>query len=566
MATTTLGDVNNMAGPSGCALLVRGKVCPSPTISRLIESSSKMKENKEKGRSNDEAGTTPCSSIGESDDLQFLSHATPRIIARDYLKSTTTHGLGRIHASKNIYIRLFWTLIFLVVFGLLTRAVVRLIIKATTNDIITKVHSKFHRNMPFPAVTICNNNAFRKSKINELNLKPPNSTSGYFRKAAESELKLALRLGKLNASELYKIGHPIGTFLMRNMGYCFFGNYPCNFTKDFLRFSNPLSGNCYTFNPRNRVQKQADSGAGLSIALNINQDEYSFGFSWKISSAGARISIHHPDEPFSETKALFLAPGTFTDIKIAKRIQIRQPDPYPDKCVKTKTMEKTFGIPLRYTTELCQLFCYLENQNKHCGYVTPLLEATLNGIFHDLSVKSKFKFRVAKNVSQAACLSKFDDLYYKGQFKCSCFPPCYEEQFQLTATHSTWPTNNEAKKLLTDLKLAYNKSKYFKNWTEQDLYRNVMAVEIYFKDFSMETIEQKPAYSWDDFASDLGGQLGLWIGASVFSACEFGSFIASLLAYCALQRNKRKFPIENRFAKEMTEMTPEVLAKKKATS
>eukprot|EP00112_Aurelia_sp_Birch-Aquarium-sp1_P022193 Seg6164.1 transcript_id=Seg6164.1/GoldUCD/mRNA.D3Y31 product="Acid-sensing ion channel 1" protein_id=Seg6164.1/GoldUCD/D3Y31 len=525
-----------------------------------------MKENKEKGESMNETGTQPYSNIDESDDLQLLNHATPRNIARVYLRSTTTHGLGRIYSSKSIYMRLFWTVIFLVVFGLLTRAVVTLIIKATKNDITTKVQSKFHRSMPFPAVTICNNNPFRKSRIIKFNLKPPNTTSGYFRKAAEAELKLSLRLGKLNASELYKVGHPMGTFLMRNMGFCFFGNDACNFTKDFVRSSNPLAGNCYTFNSRNRVQKQADTGAGLSIALNINQDEYSLGFSWRFSSAGARVAIHHPDEPASDTKALLLAPGTFTDIKIAKKIQIRQPDPYPDNCVKMKTMEKMFGIPIRYTTELCQLHCYLENQNKHCGYVTPLLEATLNGIFRDLSIKTKFKFKVATNVSQVACLHEFDDLYYKGRFKCRCFPPCHEEQFQLTATHSTWPTKNEAPKVLADLKLAYARSKYFKNWTVEDLYRNVMAMDIYFKDFSVETIEQKPAYSWDDFASDLGGQLGLWIGASVFSACEFGCFIANLIAYCAFWRNKRKFSIENRFEKELTEMTPEAPAKKKPST
>ena len=47
----------------------------------------------------------------------------------------------------------------------------------------------------------------------------------------------------------------------------------------------------------------------------------------------------------------------------------------------------------------------------------------------------------------------------------------------------------------------------------------------------MEEITQKPVYEWANLASDPGGQLGLWIGASIFSVFEFGSFLLELLAY-----------------------------------
>jgi len=73
------------------------------------------------------------------------------------------------------------------------------------------------------------------------------------------------------------------------------------------------------------------------------------------------------------------------------------------------------------------------------------------------------------------------------------------------------------------------------NWTVDSIYKNMLKIELYFSDFDTDVIEQKPAYGLLEFASDLGGQVGLLIGASVYSALEVLSLMVSL-SYYMLQR------------------------------
>ena len=60
---------------------------------------------------------------------------------------------------------------------------------------------------------------------------------------------------------------------------------------------------------------------------------------------------------------------------------------------------------------------------------------------------------------------------------------------------------------------------------------NALAIEVHISDFTVEIIEQSPAYDWDNFLSDLGGQMGLWIGASVYSGVELVSILLKLILY-----------------------------------
>ena len=456
------------------------------------------------------------------DDVYTAEFQDARSIVKNFFESTTTHGLTRIYSARNIYIRCLWLLAFLVVFGLLSASVHNLIIKARSNNVVTNVHAQTRRGLQFPAITFCNGNPFRESESKKL-LKGVNYNSSFgYRSFKEADIKMAMEIAKLSAADLRKIGHPREIFLMKGMDGCSFQNEKCNLTEDFVRVTTPMYGNCFTFKSKGRIQKRVDSESGLFTMLNINQEDYSSStYSWS-SVAGVKVMIHHPDEILPESRAIYVAPGTLTDIKIEKKITKRLGSPYPDNCSKVLNMKDTFGIPVRYSAGSCLYMCYIDLQMKYCGYITPFF-----------TMDASMKYKTASDTSQLDCLLKFRDNYIKGNVDCNCPPPCYEEHFKITISSAMWPSFSKAKDLLRGLKSAFLQ---FDHWTLDSLYNNIVATNIYFKDFTVETIEQKPAYTINDFGSDLGGQLGLWIGSSIFSVFEFGAFLLSMLMYMVFSK------------------------------
>lgn len=451
-----------------------------------------------------------------------------RSIIKRFFESTTTHGLSRIYSARNNYIRFLWLLTFLVVFGLFAISVHNLVEKTTRYNATTNVHTQISNGLQFPEITFCNGNPFRESELTKV--LPVNYTRSFgYRSSKVTEMKMAMEIGKLSAADLHKIGHPREVFLMKGMDGCFFQNEKCNLTADFQRITTPMYGNCFTFKSKGRIQKTVNSESGLFTMLNINQDDYSStAYSWS-SIAGAKVMIHLPDEILPESQAIYLAPGTLTDIKIEKKVTKRLEYPYPDKCSKARNMKETLGIPVKYTVGTCLYACYIESQVSVCGYATPFFTSSIKSLLSVLgndTIDVGLKYKTAENVSQLDCLAKFEDNYIKGKVNCNCPPPCYEETFKITVSSAMWPSLSKAKDLLQALKIAFWQFDY---WTLDSLYNNIVTTNIYFKDFTVETITQVPAYTIYDFGSDLGGQLGLWIGSSVFSVFEFGAFLLSIL-------------------------------------
>ena len=75
------------------------------------------------------------------------------------------------------------------------------------------------------------------------------------------------------------------------------------------------------------------------------------------------------------------------------------------------------------------------------------------------------------------------------------------------------------------------------NISEDYVSNNYAAIQIYYRDFTTERAEHLPAYDWNSFLSDCGGQMGLWIGASVFSVAELLSFVVEYILYTIYKEN-----------------------------
>ena len=442
-------------------------------------------------------------------------------VVQAYFESTTTHGLSRIYAARTVLGRLFWLAIFLTVSGFLVASLWQLAVKATSNEIVTVLQSQNNRSMQFPEVTFCNSNGFTKELNKDISKRPT---------TIDAEFDVSIHLSKLNDTEIRNFGHQQDIFLMTKLNMCLFKQSACNFAEDFLNSSSPFFGNCFTFKARGRSQNGALREKGLSVTININQDDYSSAFS-QPRPAGVMVMIHHVNELYPSAQQLTLAPGTMTDIKLKKRVFSRLPDPFPDKCIDEETFLRK--VHTRYSARICQNECYIRNQYEKCGSVTPLFESAVK-MLPMQKYLNRGKLKVATSGQDFDCLSKFDDAFQNGEISCDCPPPCYEEQFTTSLSHSMWPALNDAEKILSDLKQSYGNQSAFVNWTKDKLYQNILKVNIYYQDFEVETIIQREAYSWNDFVCDLGGNISLWVGASVFSVIELGTFIGNAILWFVL--------------------------------
>ncbi len=65
-----------------------------------------------------------------------------------------------------------------------------------------------------------------------------------------------------------------------------------------------------------------------------------------------------------------------------------------------------------------------------------------------------------------------------------------------------------------------------------------MLVDIFYQDLSFEIIEQNIAFEFLSLLSEIGGFLGLLLGASVLTVCEMVDFITLMLVSKMKKRQK----------------------------
>ena len=88
----------------------------------------------------------------------------PKLI-RNFLGYTTAHGFSRLEDSKGVFWKIFWSLVCLGSFGMFTYQVHGLFVLYFSRPVTTTVRVTFEKQVPFPAVTICNLNMLRTKKI-----------------------------------------------------------------------------------------------------------------------------------------------------------------------------------------------------------------------------------------------------------------------------------------------------------------------------------------------------------------------------------------------------------------
>ncbi|XP_072858733.1 acid-sensing ion channel 3 isoform X2 [Pogona vitticeps] len=438
---------------------------------------------------------------------------------------SSLHGLSRICASagraRSFFRRLLWALCFLGSLALLALVCAERVAHFLTYPHVTKLDEVAVPNLTFPAVTICNLNEFRFSKITRNDLYHVGDLLALLDARAEissahladPETLAALRekanfrgfkARPFDMAEFYnRTGHDLAEMLWQ----CSFRGANCsaqNFTVIFTRL-----GKCYTFNSgapgyELLTTVKGGTGNGLELMLNIQQDEYLpvWGETDEtFYEAGVKVQIHSQDEPPSIDQLGFgVAPGFQTFVSCQQQRIFYLPPPWG--VCKSNPTESTFFA--NYSMAACRIDCETRYLAENCN--CRMVHMPGNA---DVCTPEQYK----------ECADPaLDFLVEKDNEFCSCRTPCETVRYGKELSVVKIPSKASAKYLAK----KYNRS-------EQYIAENLLVLDIFFEALNYETIEQKKAYEVAGLLGDIGGQMGLFIGASLLTILEIFDYLYEVL-------------------------------------
>ena len=464
--------------------------------------------------------------MAEEQCKQVNSESRPSLAkaaVKNFCEASTIHGISSIFSAESTVSRIFWIGMFVSVCSFLTWQISQLLQKLNSNSVVIASRTLSEKELDFPVVTFSNADPYSRAKLARF----PQTLNGSRKLEHLREF-----LSNLTTKEAKEIGVQLDYD-------CLFSGKSCLFTERLY----PWVGNCWHFNFfSDQKQKNTGPESGLKVIFTINESDYSNTF-----NNGYGVYINIENSPFisiliQRNKGILAAPGMLTRISMRKKKIFRLQHPYPDDCRKDSDVKELEGFHFKsslkgfYSMDFCKSMSLLRSQMIRCGVVNPEYKFMID--HYIVAEKSNVSFNISGNSSFVSniwdCLSRVENEYVES----GCRPLCNDYEFDFTISTLRWPSTHEAMDRLAYMKNYWPQTSAVQNWTLDSIYKNMLKIEIYFSDFHSEVIEQKPAYGLLEFASDLGGQVGLWIGASVYSVLELLSFVLSL-SYYMLQRGYR---------------------------
>ncbi|XP_071978455.1 acid-sensing ion channel 4 isoform X2 [Engystomops pustulosus] len=406
-----------------------------------------------------------------------------------FLKTTKLHGLFHLRASFSLRHRLFFGAMFITALGLLISYSLEHVYYLMSRPTITNVKMTWVRKLQFPAVTIC-----RVRQRNGITQYPQMSSP----------------LGQ--ESPIDELGLPglsdhSWKDLDRMMVKCFYRGRYCtsqDFTPVYTRY-----GKCYTFNADKnnpKVTRQGGMGNGLEIMLDIQQEEYLP--IWRETNetsfeAGIRVQIHSQDEPpYIHQLGFGVSPGFQTFVSCQEQRLTYLPQPWGN-CRATAPAGDFLPGYSTYSISACRLQCEKEAVVKSCSCRMVHMPGN-----ETICPPSKY----------ISCADTTLDILVENNDKCTCPTPCNMTRYGKEISMVRIPNKGSAR---------YLAKKYNKN--ETYIRDNFLVLDIFFEALNYGTIEQKKAYDLASLLGDIGGQMGLFIGASILTILEILDYLYELI-------------------------------------
>ncbi|XP_077984573.1 bile acid-sensitive ion channel-like [Glandiceps talaboti] len=439
-----------------------------------------------------------------------------RSLEYDFATSTTMHGLSRIADSANGALTIAWIVGTLLCLGVCAWQISLRFVDFFEFNVNTEILVIHRHSLEFPAITICNFNRYRSTELDNdtLQVLPLFTWSAY---GSDGNTFLDLFAESANITEvqtildeLHSTGFTIETFtrekgfsLERSLAHCQWKGRLCsseNFTHVFTKF-----GNCYTFNgpSQDEYLEQTMPGFGNGLSLVVDIDQYSYTESINGNpEAGLKFLVHSKHEPpLMSSQGYAVQPGTKAFVSISQIQSVNLPRPWGD-CDQDSR--------LNYYDSYSMSGCILERQLQ---------------VIKDQCSCRPIGFpgndTVCDILSMLQCVDPLMGYIDNSRDIVPCSVPCNYTSYPITISYATVPSYSvsEDYRSFYGLPLEYTRE-------------NFVYVDIYYSELSYQQYTQTKAMTESALLSDIGGQLGLFIGASVITLLEYLEYLGKRAIRC----------------------------------
>jgi hypothetical protein len=413
-----------------------------------------------------------------------------RLITRvkDLLLSSTSHGLPNILRAQRRSIKIMWFILFLIFTFIGIFMVYSTISNYLKYEVVTKIEKINEFPVQFPSITFVNQRNPREN----------------------------ISIEKL-------------------IGVCIFNNKPCK-SNDFEFIQDHYGYISYRFKSKSTLQIGETYGLVISLFNNISYSDYKYLNSFKIKlhndSSDSRYIMGYLQD------GIEISPGYSTSLKIKKEFSSKLGLPF-NNCIKDVTSLDSYDSVLyryilqnsiTYTQNVCFDYCigrefynYLNITDKidhyiYVGYLYQNKSMDLLKLYYEI-VKENIV-----NICEKQCPLECDTIRYDVSTSFSKF-------------------SNEKLVELYKFISEYNNTYYqfnplFIKLTSKD-FDDFIILSIYYTESGYTSISQLPKMDFFDLISNIGGNLGLFIGVSFLSFAEIIEFIIEVV-YILFERNRSK--------------------------
>ena len=233
---------------------------------------------------------------------------------------------------------------------------------------------------------------------------------------------------------------------------------------------------------------QAGEDFALTLTVDLHQPDTLMGFS---DGAGVRLMLWERGDvmPLKSSQSCALAPGFEHFVAIERHVVQRMSPPYNDvDCIQDAN----------FTMQTCLRWCWERDYYVNCSCYSSETFASTCTICDHLT-----------------CVNRERREFFAGN--CDCKFPCREVLNTASVTSLAYPADNRVSAVARMFEYGEN---------ETVLRKNVLKVSLFFKRMEEVHSVEQAAVSGVQVISDIGGALGLCVGASLITLVEFCEFFA----------------------------------------